>query len=95
MTKAASAIKLRYMSKRQIDVCRTRPARAGRRLRKNRLEGGETEMAEKNKCRVVIKCGPGKECTLPVDCCEGVEGERVIVVRCDTEAADCCSEDEK
>ena len=52
-------------------------------------------MAEKSRCRVVIRRASGSECTLPVDCCEGEDGERVIVVRCDTDAADCCCESDK
>ncbi|MHC5059012.1 MAG: hypothetical protein ACYTKD_30525 [Planctomycetota bacterium] len=50
-------------------------------------------MAEKNKCRVVIKKASGDECELPVECCaDEASGECVIVVRCDTDVEDCCSE---
>lgn len=48
-------------------------------------------MGDNKACRVVIKGPSGKECTLPVEeCCEGSEGEKVIVVRCDAEVIDCC-----
>jgi hypothetical protein len=53
-------------------------------------------MSEKNRCRVVIKRAGGGECTLPVEsCCEESGGEHVIVVRCDTDARDCCCESDK
>jgi hypothetical protein len=48
-------------------------------------------MGDKSKCRVVIKGPSGKECTLAVEeCREGSDGDKVIVVKCDPEAADCC-----
>jgi hypothetical protein len=50
-------------------------------------------MEEKNRCKVIVKRASGGECTLPVEsCCEEEGGGRVIVVRCDTDAADCCCE---
>jgi hypothetical protein len=50
-------------------------------------------MAEKNRCRVVIKKSSGEECVLPVEsCCDEPDGEHVIVVRCDTDTKDCCCE---
>lgn len=53
-------------------------------------------MAEKNKCRVVIKRAGGEECVLPVEsCCDEADGEHVIVVRCDTGSNDCCCEKKK
>lgn len=51
-------------------------------------------MAEKNRCRVIVKRASGDECTLPVEsCCEEEDGGRVIVVRCDTAASNCCCEE--
>jgi hypothetical protein len=59
-------------------------------------KGGEPKMGEKNRCRVVIKRAGGGECTLPVEsCCDEAGGEHVIVVRCDTDASDCCCADDK
>jgi len=58
-------------------------------------EGGEPDVGEKNKCRVIIKRAGGEECTLPVEnCCDEPGGEHVIVVRCDSTAADCCCKKE-
>jgi hypothetical protein len=51
-------------------------------------------MAEKKKCRVVIKRASGGECELPVEeCCEDKDGCRVVVVRCDADSSDCCCPD--
>ena len=48
-------------------------------------------MGEKNKCRVVIRRAGGRECTLPVEsCCDEPDGGHVIVVRCGTQASECC-----
>jgi hypothetical protein len=50
-------------------------------------------MCGENKCRVIIRRASGEECTLPVESCrEEKDGHCVIVVRCDTEAKDCCCE---
>jgi hypothetical protein len=53
-------------------------------------EGGEPQVGEKKQCKVVIKCADGRECTLPVEDCCGDDGDRTIVVRCDSDATDCC-----
>jgi hypothetical protein len=55
------------------------------------MKGGETEMADKKKCKVVVKHTSGDDCEFEIaDCSEGEDGARVIVVRCDEKASDCC-----
>jgi len=55
------------------------------------VKGGEEEMADKEKCKVVVKHESGEDCEFEVDkCCEGEDGARVIVVRCAEKASDCC-----
>jgi hypothetical protein len=67
--------------------------RAGLRSHRDPEKGGEQVLAEKNRCRVVIKKASGEECVLPVESCsDEPDGEHVIVVRCDTDAKDCCCE---
>lgn len=48
-------------------------------------------MADKKKCKVVVKHASGDDCEFEIaDCCEGEDGARVIVVRCGEKASDCC-----
>jgi hypothetical protein len=48
-------------------------------------------MADKERCRVIVKRESGEECELPVDeCTEGQDGCRVIIVHCDADTNDCC-----
>lgn len=53
-------------------------------------------MGEKNKCKVIIKRGDGKECCIPVaECSDDADGCKVIVVRCDDVDAKCCADDKQ
>ena len=48
-------------------------------------------MADNRKCKVIVKHASGDDCEFDIEkCCEGEDGDRVIVVRCDDKATNCC-----